>query len=86
MKQDVQQRILADGWMQRKDAQGSILINLLLKQPLVPGSSLGLCHLLSSCPEVPTGTLLQPPGLSTLPGTSGLRTISSSDGPFSPLP
>nr|BAC27324.1 unnamed protein product [Mus musculus] len=84
MKQDVQQRILADGWMQRKDAQGSILINLLLKQPLVPGSSLGLCHLLSSCPEVPTGTLLQPPGLSTLPGTSGLRTISSSDGPFSP--
>ncbi|XP_031201658.1 ATR-interacting protein isoform X2 [Mastomys coucha] len=84
MKQDVQQKILADGWMQRKNTQGSILINLLLKQPLVPGSSLGLCHLLSSCPDVPTGTLLQPPGLSTLPGTSGLRTISSSDGPFSP--
>ncbi|XP_029398992.1 ATR-interacting protein isoform X3 [Mus pahari] len=81
-KQDVQQRILADRWMQRKDTQGSILINLLLKQPLVPGSSLGLCHLLSSCPEVPTGTLLQPPGLSTLPGTSCLRTIGSSDGPF----
>ncbi|XP_052043150.1 ATR-interacting protein isoform X2 [Apodemus sylvaticus] len=84
MKQDVQQKILADSWMQRKSTQGSILINLLLKQPLVPGSSLGLCHLLSSCSEVPTGSLLQPPGLSTLPGTSGLRTISSSDGPFSP--
>ncbi|XP_028612524.1 ATR-interacting protein isoform X2 [Grammomys surdaster] len=83
MKQDVQQNILADSWVQKKNTQGSILINLLLKQPLVPGSSLGLCHLLSSCSEVPTGTLLQPPGLSTLPGTSGLRTISSPDGPFS---
>lgn len=84
MKQDVQQKILADSWMQRSNTQGSILINLLLKQPLVPGSSLGLCHLLSSCSEVPTGTLLQPPGLSsTLAGISGLRTISSRDGSFS---
>ncbi|XP_036050113.1 ATR-interacting protein isoform X2 [Onychomys torridus] len=84
MKQDVQQKILADSWMQRSNTQGSILINLLLKQPLVPGSSLGLCHLLSSCSEVPTGTLLQPPGLSsTLTGISGLRTISSRDGSFS---
>ncbi|XP_034380932.1 ATR-interacting protein isoform X1 [Arvicanthis niloticus] len=84
LKQDVQQKILADSWVQRKNTQGSILINLLLKQPLMPGLSLGLCHLLSSCSEVPTGTLLQPPGLSTLPGTSGLRTISSPNGPFSP--
>ncbi|KAL6035595.1 hypothetical protein STEG23_019116 [Scotinomys teguina] len=84
MKQDVQQKILADSLMQRSNTQGSILINLLLKQPLVPGSSLGLCHLLSSCSEVPTGTLLQPPGLSsTLTGISGLRTISSRDGSFS---
>nr|XP_042137636.1 ATR-interacting protein isoform X4 [Peromyscus maniculatus bairdii] len=84
MKQDVQQKILADSWMQKSNTQGSILINLLLKQPLVPGSSLGLCHLLSSCSEVPTGTLLQPPGLSsTLAGISGLRTISSRDGSFS---
>lgn len=84
LKQDVQQKILADSWVQRKNTQGSILINLLLKQPLVPGSSLGLCHLLSSGAEVPTGPVLQPAGLSTLPGTSGLRTVSSSDGPFSP--
>ncbi|XP_007642972.1 ATR-interacting protein isoform X2 [Cricetulus griseus] len=85
MKQDVQQKILADSWMQRSNTQGSILINLLLKQPLVPGSSLGLCHLLSSCSEVPIGTLLQPPGLSsTLAGISGLRTIISRDGSFSP--
>ncbi|CAH6777663.1 ATR-interacting protein [Phodopus roborovskii] len=85
MKQDVQQKILADSWTQRSNTQGSILINLLLKQPLAPGSSLGLCHLLSSCSEVPTGTLLQPPGLSsTLAGISGLRTISSRDGSFSP--
>lgn len=26
---------------------GSILISALMKQPVVPGSSLGLCHLLS---------------------------------------
>lgn len=39
---------------------GSILINLLLKQPLTPGSSLGLCHLLSSSSEAPSSTLLQP--------------------------
>ncbi|CAO2633481.1 ATR-interacting protein [Lemmus lemmus] len=85
-KQDVQQKTLSDSWMQRSNSQGSILINLLLKQPLVPGSPLGLCHLLSSCSEVPTGTLLQPPGLSsTLAGISGLRTIiSSRDGSFSP--
>lgn len=42
---------------------GSILINLLLKQPLIPGSPLGLCHLLSSCPEAPAGTQFQLPGL-----------------------
>ncbi|XP_038178557.1 ATR-interacting protein isoform X1 [Arvicola amphibius] len=84
-KQDVQQKTLSDSWMQRSNSQGSILINLLLKQPLVPGSSLDLCHLLSSCSEVPAGTLLQPPGISsTLAGISGLRTISSRDGSFSP--
>ncbi|KAL1782070.1 ATR-interacting protein isoform X1 [Sigmodon hispidus] len=85
MKQDMQQKIFADSWIQRSNTQGSILINLLLKQPLVPGSSLGLCHLLSSCSEVPTGTLLQPPGLSsTLAGIAGLRTISSRHESFSP--
>lgn len=84
MKQEVQEKILTDSWLQRSNTQGSILINLLLKQPLVPGSSLGLCHLLSSCSEVPSGTLLQQPGLSNLAGISGLRTVSSQDGSFSP--
>ncbi|XP_073916046.1 ATR-interacting protein isoform X2 [Castor canadensis] len=85
IKQEVQQRNLADSWMQRSNTQGSILINLLLKQPLVPGSSLGLCHLLSSCSEAPAGTFLQPPGLgSTLSGISGLRTTGSHGGSFSP--
>ncbi|XP_074168499.1 ATR-interacting protein isoform X4 [Rhinolophus sinicus] len=63
--------------------EGSILINLLLKQPLIPGSSLGLCHLLSSCSEAPSSTLLQPLGLgSSLPGISSLRTTVSQDGSF----
>lgn len=47
---------------QSLSSAGSTLISLLLKQPLTPGSPLGLCHLLSSCPEAPTGTLLQPLG------------------------
>ncbi|XP_008572307.1 PREDICTED: ATR-interacting protein [Galeopterus variegatus] len=84
IKQEETQRSLVDSLMQRSNTQGSILINLLLKQPLIPGSSLGLCHLLNSCSEAPAGTLLQPPGFgSTLAGISGLRTTSSSDGSFS---
>ncbi|KAM5292152.1 ATR-interacting protein [Ctenodactylus gundi] len=63
---------------------GPILVNLLLKQPLVSGSSLGLCHLLSSCSEAPAGTLFQPPALgSILTGISGLRTTGSCSGSFS---
>ncbi|XP_022353972.1 ATR-interacting protein isoform X6 [Enhydra lutris kenyoni] len=46
----------------------------------------GLCHLLSSCSEAPTSTLLQPPGFgSTLTGISSLRTTGSRDGSFQPL-
>uniref|UniRef100_A0A8C7C570 ATR interacting protein n=1 Tax=Neovison vison TaxID=452646 RepID=A0A8C7C570_NEOVI len=83
IKQEESQESLIDSWMQRSNTQGSILINLLLKQPLIPGSSLGLCHLLSSCSEAPTSTLLQPPGFgSTLAGISSLRTTGSRDGSF----
>ncbi|XP_031542447.1 ATR-interacting protein isoform X2 [Vicugna pacos] len=83
IKQEESQKSLVGSWMQKSNTQGSILINLLLKQPLIPGSSLGLCHLLSSCPEAPAGTLLQLPGFgSTLIGTSGLRTTGSRDGSF----
>ncbi|KAK2500194.1 hypothetical protein MC885_017145 [Smutsia gigantea] len=65
---------------------GSTLISLLLKQPLTPGSPLGLCYLLSSCPEAPTGTLLQPLGLgSSLTGISSLRATGSRDVLFPPL-
>uniref|UniRef100_A0A8C0C3V8 ATR interacting protein n=1 Tax=Buteo japonicus TaxID=224669 RepID=A0A8C0C3V8_9AVES len=38
----------------------SILLNALMKQPIVPGSLLGLCHLLSSNSEPPPGAVLQP--------------------------
>uniref|UniRef100_A0A8D0PA83 ATR interacting protein n=2 Tax=Sus scrofa TaxID=9823 RepID=A0A8D0PA83_PIG len=83
IKQEESQKSLTDSWMQSSNTQGSILINLLLKQPLIPGSSLGLCHLLSSCSEAPAGTLLQLPGLgSTLTGISSLRTTGSRDGSF----
>uniref|UniRef100_A0A5F9D4B5 ATR interacting protein n=1 Tax=Oryctolagus cuniculus TaxID=9986 RepID=A0A5F9D4B5_RABIT len=84
MKQDEARKSLTDCWMQRPNPPGSILINLLLKQPLVPGSPLSLCHLLSNCAEGPTGSLLQPPGFgSILAGISGLRTSGSHDGSLS---
>ncbi|XP_037384444.1 ATR-interacting protein [Talpa occidentalis] len=84
IKQEESQKRLVDSWMQRSNTQGSILINLLLKQPLIPGSSLGLCHLLSSCSEAPPSTLLQPPGFGTiLSGISGVRITGSRDGSFS---
>ncbi|XP_015442644.1 ATR-interacting protein [Pteropus alecto] len=70
-KQEEPPKSLVDSWMQRSDTQGSILINLLLKQPLIPGSPLGLCHLLSSCSEAPTSTLF-----------GSLRTAGSRDGSF----
>ncbi|NXP53546.1 ATRIP protein, partial [Heliornis fulica] len=38
----------------------SILLNALMKQPIVPGSGLGLCHLLSSNSEPLPGAVLQP--------------------------
>lgn len=44
---------------------GSILLNALMKQPLVPGSLLGLCHLLSSSSEPLPGAVSQPNYLNT---------------------
>ncbi|KAM6060426.1 ATR-interacting protein isoform 2-T2 [Theristicus caerulescens] len=44
----------------KRNAQGSILLNALMKQPIVPGSLLGLCHLLSSNSEPLPGAVLQP--------------------------
>ncbi|EQB77101.1 hypothetical protein CB1_000145081 [Camelus ferus] len=67
-----------------KGPLGSILINLLLKQPLIPGSSLGLCHLLSSCPEAPAGTLLQLPGFGRFQCV--FRVLPQCLSPETPLP
>ncbi|XP_035748109.1 ATR-interacting protein [Egretta garzetta] len=44
----------------KRNTQGSILLNALMKQPIVPGSLLGLCHLLSSNAEPLPGAVLQP--------------------------
>ncbi|KAM9227113.1 ATR-interacting protein [Leptosomus discolor] len=44
----------------KQNVQGSILLNALMKQPIVPGSLLGLCHLLSSNSEPLPGAVLQP--------------------------
>uniref|UniRef100_A0A8C8E5R4 ATR interacting protein n=1 Tax=Otus sunia TaxID=257818 RepID=A0A8C8E5R4_9STRI len=49
----------------KRNARGSILLNALMKQPIVPGSSLGLCHLLSSNSEPLPGAVSQPNYLDT---------------------
>ncbi|XP_048345593.1 ATR-interacting protein isoform X2 [Sphaerodactylus townsendi] len=56
--------------------QGSILVTALMKQPIVEGSSFGLCHLLSSNIEAPPGPILQPNSLST--GCTGIYSDRSS--------
>ncbi|XP_023558047.1 ATR-interacting protein isoform X2 [Octodon degus] len=85
VKQEEVQKNLTDSWMQKSNTEGSILINLLLKQPLISGSGIGLCHLLSSCSEASTGNLLQPMGLgSILAVISGFRTTGFRSGSFSP--
>ncbi|KAM4894058.1 ATR-interacting protein [Sylvia borin] len=47
--------------------QGSMLLNALMKQPIVPGSFLGLCHLLSSNSEPLPGAVLPPNSWDTRP-------------------
>ncbi|XP_071406769.1 ATR-interacting protein isoform X2 [Pithys albifrons albifrons] len=49
----------------KRNTEGSILLNALMKQPIVPGALLGLCHLLSSNSEPLPGTVLQPNSLDT---------------------
>ncbi|XP_027323527.1 ATR-interacting protein isoform X1 [Anas platyrhynchos] len=51
----------------KRNTQGSILLNALMKQPIVPGSLLGLCHLLSSNSETLQGAMLQSNLLDTKP-------------------
>ncbi|XP_053809737.1 ATR-interacting protein isoform X1 [Vidua chalybeata] len=51
----------------KRNTQGSILLNALMKQPIVPGSLLGFCHLLSSNSEPLPGAVLPPNSLDTKP-------------------
>ncbi|XP_048172169.1 ATR-interacting protein isoform X2 [Corvus hawaiiensis] len=51
----------------KRNTQGSILLNALMKQPIVPGSFLGLCHLLSSNSEPLPGAVLPPNSLDMKP-------------------
>ncbi|KAM9182092.1 LOW QUALITY PROTEIN: ATR-interacting protein [Mergus octosetaceus] len=51
----------------KRNTQGSILLNALMKQPIVSGSLLGLCHLLSSNSETLQGAMLQSNLLDTKP-------------------
>ncbi|XP_062356770.1 ATR-interacting protein [Cinclus cinclus] len=51
----------------KRSIQGSILLNALMKQPIVPGSFLGLCHLLSSNSEPLPGAVLLPNSLDMKP-------------------
>ncbi|XP_064012460.1 ATR-interacting protein isoform X2 [Pogoniulus pusillus] len=71
----------------KRNTQGSILLNALMKQPIVPGSSLGLCHLLSSSSEPLPGAVLQPNDSerkSTQPPSS--KTASEEIAPLVSLP
>ncbi|XP_027742198.1 ATR-interacting protein isoform X2 [Empidonax traillii] len=70
----------------KRSTQGSILLNALMKQPIVPGSLLGLCHLLSSSSEPLPGAVLQPNSLetkSTQPPSS--RTVPEEPAPLMSL-
>ncbi|XP_023791339.1 ATR-interacting protein isoform X1 [Cyanistes caeruleus] len=51
----------------KRNTQGSILLNALMKQPIIPGTFLGLCHLLSSNSEPLPGAVLPPNSVDTKP-------------------
>ncbi|XP_075795461.1 ATR-interacting protein isoform X2 [Pelodiscus sinensis] len=81
VKQDVMKSNVFHSGVLRQNTQGSILLNALMKQPIVRGSLLGLCHLLSSNSEVLPGSVLQPSFFNTgSTGISSLRTSYSQDG------
>ncbi|XP_034294614.1 ATR-interacting protein [Pantherophis guttatus] len=56
---------------------GSLLLNALLKQPLVPGSSLGICNLLSSNTEAWFGSAMQSASFSVGPTQKNNNKITS---------
>ncbi|XP_066859153.1 ATR-interacting protein-like isoform X1 [Anser cygnoides] len=67
----------------KRNTQGSILLNALMKQPIVSGSLLGLCHLLSSNSETLQGAMLQPNLLDTKP--TQIRNIRTTQEEIAPL-
>ncbi|XP_074139130.1 ATR-interacting protein isoform X2 [Sminthopsis crassicaudata] len=83
VKQEETQRNLTSSCIHQPNTQGSVLINLLLKQPLIPGVSLGLCHLLSSHPEAPAAFFQPPRSDSASSGMSSIQTTCSREGSFS---
>ncbi|XP_040974732.1 ATR-interacting protein isoform X5 [Aquila chrysaetos chrysaetos] len=70
----------------KRNARGSILLNALMKQPIVPGSLLGLCHLLSSNSEPPPGAVLQPNYLDTFQHLLSSQILFRCLCPETPLP
>ncbi|XP_039403778.1 ATR-interacting protein isoform X3 [Mauremys reevesii] len=86
VKQEVMEKNVSYSFVQRQNTQGSVLLNALMKQPIAPGSLLGLCHLLSSNSEVLPGSVLQPNFFNTgSTGISSIRTTYSQDGTPSSL-
>lgn len=79
-----QRNIQEDGKATPKTiSPGSALLSALLKQPLVSGSPLGLCHLLSSNAEALPGAVLQPDLLETQSTqTPGTRTAQEEVAPL----
>ncbi|XP_035193274.1 ATR-interacting protein isoform X3 [Oxyura jamaicensis] len=66
-----------------RNTQGSILLNALMKQPIVSGSPLGLCHLLSSNSETLQRAMLQPNLLDTKP--TQIHSIRTTQEEMAPL-
>ncbi|NWX97986.1 ATRIP protein, partial [Nothoprocta ornata] len=67
-------------------ADSSILLNALMKQPIVPGSLLGLCHLLSSNSDALPGAVLKPKFLdSKSTGIPSIRTTREETASLLPL-
>ncbi|XP_025062553.1 ATR-interacting protein [Alligator sinensis] len=80
MKQEATEKNISYTSVQRRSTQGSFLLNALMKQPVVPGSLLGLWPLLSRKAEALSGSVLQPNCLNRRStGISGASTAYSQE-------
>ncbi|XP_074861356.1 ATR-interacting protein [Carettochelys insculpta] len=73
VKQEIMERNVFHSFVQRQNTQGAVLLNALMKQPIVHGSPLGLCNLLSSNSEAIPGSALQPGFFNT--GSTAISSI-----------